>query len=384
MDEIFSRGNWSSTLERHAHERGRGSGRRGRAARPPRPGHADPSAAAVGVRRAWLPWLLQTPALIVLGGLLVFPLVWVVVLSFQDFGLRELVTGEVRWIGLGNFREILSDPLLWKVALPNTVVFAAVSVDAHGGARHAGRAAAVPARAVGARHPDQRDHGGLGDARGHRHLRVGLLFDARDGIVMRLLGQHRPGRPGDHELVHRTAPVLRDRHPERRAPRVPVRRRHGARRAPHGAARAARGRGRSTAPGPWRRFWRVTYPLMKPVFAVVMMLSTIWDFKVFTQIYLMPGGSGTNRDVLNLGTWSYLNAISQNRYGLGAAIAVLLTVLLLVITVVYLRTSVPAGGAVTEAAVGPVRARSPRRRRRGAVVTASASSPCWSSACSRC
>ena len=90
--------------------------------------------------------------------------------------------------------------------------------------------------------------------------------------------------------------------------------------------------------GAWRRFWNVTYPLMKPVFAVVVVLSTIWDFKVFTQIYLMPGGSGTNRDVLNLGTWSYLNAISQNRYGLGASIAVLLTALLLVITVVYLRT----------------------------------------------
>jgi N,N'-diacetylchitobiose transport system permease protein len=42
--------------------------------------------------------------------------------------------------------------------------------------------------------------------------------------------------------------------------------------------------------------------------------------------------------VLNLGTWSYITAISQNRYGLGAAIAVLLTLLLLVITVVYLRT----------------------------------------------
>jgi N,N'-diacetylchitobiose transport system permease protein len=90
--------------------------------------------------------------------------------------------------------------------------------------------------------------------------------------------------------------------------------------------------------GAWHRFWFVTAPTLKPVFAVVTILSTIWDFKVFTQVYLMPGGSGTNRDVLNLGTWSYITAISQNRYGLGAAIAVLLTALLLVITLVYLRT----------------------------------------------
>src|SRR4051794_40611583 len=73
---------------------------------------------------AWLPWLLQAPALVVLAGLLLYPLYRVGVLSFQDFGLRELVTGETTWVGLANFREVLNDPLLWKVALPNTVVFA--------------------------------------------------------------------------------------------------------------------------------------------------------------------------------------------------------------------------------------------------------------------
>ena len=61
--------------------------------------------------------------------------------------------------------------------------------------------------------------------------------------------------------------------------------------------------------GAWRRFWSITAPMLKPVFAVVTILSTIWDFKVFTQIYLMPGGTGTNRDVLNLGTWSYVTVV---------------------------------------------------------------------------
>ena len=63
-----------------------------------------------------------------LGGLLLYPLDRVGVLAFQDYGLRELVTGEPSWVGFANFREVLSDPLLWKVALPNTVVFAAVDV----------------------------------------------------------------------------------------------------------------------------------------------------------------------------------------------------------------------------------------------------------------
>jgi len=88
---------------------------------------------------------------------------------------------------------------------------------------------------------------------------------------------------------------------------------------------------------PWRRFWSLTFPMLRPVFAVVTVLSTIWDFKVFTQIYLMPGGDGVNSGVLTLGTWSYVESFAQSRYGLGAAIAVLLTALLLLVTVAYLR-----------------------------------------------
>jgi N,N'-diacetylchitobiose transport system permease protein len=90
--------------------------------------------------------------------------------------------------------------------------------------------------------------------------------------------------------------------------------------------------------GGWRRFWSITAPMLKPVFAVVTILSTIWDFKVFVQIYLMPGGNGVNRDVLNLATWSYITAFGQgNDFGRGSAIAVLLTLVLIVITMIYLR-----------------------------------------------
>jgi N,N'-diacetylchitobiose transport system permease protein len=90
--------------------------------------------------------------------------------------------------------------------------------------------------------------------------------------------------------------------------------------------------------GAWKRFWLVTAPMLKPVFAVVTILSTIWDFKVFVQIFLMPGGDGVNRDVLNLATWSYVTAFGQgNRFGLGSAIAVSLTLVLIAITAFYIR-----------------------------------------------
>jgi len=88
----------------------------------------------------------------------------------------------------------------------------------------------------------------------------------------------------------------------------------------------------------WHRFWSITVPILMPVFSVVTILSTIWDFKVFTQVYLMPGGNGGNPHVFNLGVWSYIQSFSQGKYGMGSAIAVLLTGILLLITLIYMRT----------------------------------------------
>jgi len=309
----------------------------GPAAAPAAPPSLPRSRPGSGLTPGWLPWLLQAPALAVLAGLLVYPLFRVGVLAFQDFGLRELVTGESSWVGLENFQEVLTDPLLWKVALPNTAVFAAVNVAL---TVTIGTAVALLLARLG------------GWARGVLTSAIMVawampavtgtyvwvfLFDARDGFVMRVLGQLGLVDPETTNWFTErlsfyaiaTANVVHHGFPF-----VAVTVLAGLMTVPREMLEAAALDGA----GAWRRFRYVTVPILKPVFAVVTILSTIWDFKVFTQIYLMPGGSGTNREVLNLGTWSYITAISQNRYGLGAAIAVLLTVLLLVITMVYLRT----------------------------------------------
>lgn len=315
---------------------------------PPQPRQAQqPEARSRRQRRAarsagrvapgWLPWLLQAPALAVLAGLLLFPLYRVGALSFQDFGLRELVTGETTWVGLENFRTVLSDPLLWRVALPNTVVFAVVTVSL---TVTVGTLVALLLARLG---PWPR--GVLTSA-----IMVAwampavtgtyvwvFLFDARDGVVMHLmdaLGLVDPDTTNwfTERLPFYAIATLNVVH--HGFPFVAVTVLAGLMTVPKDMLEAAALDGASA----WKRFWFVTAPVLKPVFAVVTILSTIWDFKVFTQVYLMPGGSGENRDVLNLGTWSYITALSQNAYGLGAAIAVLLTLLLLVITLVYLRT----------------------------------------------
>ena len=61
---------------------------------------------------------------------------------------------------------------------------------------------------------------------------------------------------------------------------------------------------RVDGPGPWRMFRRITYPLLKPIFLVLLLLSVIWDFKVFTQTYMLAGFPG-NRDEFNLSLYIY-------------------------------------------------------------------------------
>jgi raffinose/stachyose/melibiose transport system permease protein len=81
-------------------------------------------------------------------------------------------------------------------------------------------------------------------------------------------------------------------------------------------------------------FWSVTIPSLRPTFVVVIALSIINSLKVFDLIYGMTyGGPGDSTNVL--ASWSYFQAFSFNRYGLGMAVAVVLLLITLVIIVPY-------------------------------------------------
>jgi N,N'-diacetylchitobiose transport system permease protein len=88
----------------------------------------------------------------------------------------------------------------------------------------------------------------------------------------------------------------------------------------------------------WRTFWRIMVPILRPLLAIVVIQSIIWDFKVFTQIYVMTTGGGIAGQNLTLNVWAYQQAFAASEYGLGSAIGVVMMLILLVVTVLYLRT----------------------------------------------
>jgi N,N'-diacetylchitobiose transport system permease protein len=295
----------------------------------PRPGrHPRPGAAR--------PWLLLAPALLVMGGLLLYPLFRVLVLSLQDFGLRELVSGRTNWVGLENYAELLGDAQLWTTVLPNTVVFAvvAVALTVVFGTLVALLLARLTPVVRGLVTTAIMVAWAMPAVTG-TYVWV-FVFTPGDGIAVQALDalglvDAATANPFAGRLSFYAVAALNVVH--HGFPFVALTVLAGLLTIPQELTEAAIMDGAS----PWRRFWSLTFPMLRPVFAVVTVLSTIWDFKVFTQIYLMPGGDGVNRNVLTLGTWSYVESFAQNRYGLGAAIAVLLTALLLAVTVAYLR-----------------------------------------------
>lgn len=282
------------------------------------------------------PWLLLAPGLAILAVLMLWPLVQVVIYSLQDYGLREINTGESNWIGLQNYAEALADPTLWTVVLPNTVGFAAVAVFV---TVAVGTLVALLLARLGT----------TWRVIVSSCIMVAwampavtgtyvwtFIFDADRGIfnaVLRDLGLI-DGSVNwfTNQWSFYAIVLLNVVH--HGFPFVAITVLAGL----LGVSKEMLEAAALDGAGAWRRFWKIIFPTLKPVFSVVIILSTIWDFKVFAQVYLMPGGSGGNRSVLNLGVWSYVESFGQNRYGFGAALAVLLTLVLIGITIVYIRS----------------------------------------------
>jgi len=84
------------------------------------------------------------------------------------------------------------------------------------------------------------------------------------------------------------------------------------------------------------RFWDITLPQLKGVLALVLVLRTIWDFKEFDLIYLMTGG-GPRRGTETLPLLVYQQSFPELQAGRGAAVAVVMLLIMLVFFAVYFR-----------------------------------------------
>jgi multiple sugar transport system permease protein len=87
--------------------------------------------------------------------------------------------------------------------------------------------------------------------------------------------------------------------------------------------------------GRWGRFWHVTYPLLKPVLAVVILFSTIFTFADFNIVYVLTRG-GPQESTHLFATLSHALAFGSLQLGRGAAVSLFMFPVLAVVVALQL------------------------------------------------
>ena len=302
----------------------------GRASRAPRP---RGMLARRAVARLTLPVLMLLPAMVIIVGLVGYPLVRTVYLSFTDTDLGNLIYGGSDWVGLSNFKEVFTDEHL-RTSLVNTVVFGSACVI---GTMLFGFAVALLL--------NERLKGNLLFS-----IAVLLpwavpaiaasaiwkwLFDPRYGFVnwaLVNLGFDSfqdyawfASRFSAYVAIFITVCW-------QSFPFIALSLLAGLQTLPQETLQAASVDGANS----WQRFRLVTLPLLRPIIAVLVVFSTIWDFKIFDQIYVMAAGV-PDRSADTAAVAAYREGFALSHYGLGSAVAVVLFLILLLFSVLYVR-----------------------------------------------
>jgi multiple sugar transport system permease protein len=313
-----------------------------RADRPPRTPEATGAGGAPGAalaarrrqrRRAQLTaWAFVAPLVAYLAAFYVYPLYRNLDLSLRDYTVRSFVAGDAPFSGWANFSQVLHDPVFWP-ALRNTAVFTLVSIAFQ---YTIGLALAVFF---------------------NRNFRLsGLLralflipwllplivssstwswmLNSESGVVN--YGLHLLG----------VAPVDWLTSPHWALTSVIIANiwigipfnlvilYSGLQNIPTELYEAASLDGA----GAWQQFRRITFPLLRPVSAIVLLLGFVYTLKVFDLIWIMTKGGPVDSST-TLATWSYRLGFGSllPQFGPGAAVGNILILIALVFGLLYIR-----------------------------------------------
>jgi multiple sugar transport system permease protein len=88
----------------------------------------------------------------------------------------------------------------------------------------------------------------------------------------------------------------------------------------------------------WHTFWHITIPLLSPTIFFSLILTLIGSFQVFTQALVMTDG-GPNFATLTLVLYLYQKGFQHLDFGYASALAWVLTLILLALTALVIRSS---------------------------------------------
>jgi multiple sugar transport system permease protein len=87
--------------------------------------------------------------------------------------------------------------------------------------------------------------------------------------------------------------------------------------------------------GMWNKFVYVTMPMLTPVIFFNLIMSIVWSFQVFTQVYVMTGGQGGPADsTLMLVLYIYQHAFKFHNMGYASALSWVLFLIIMFFTLI--------------------------------------------------
>jgi len=295
------------------------------------------------IARGAVPYLLILPVVVLITAIIGYPLYKLVTLSFQQYGLPELIQRKGAWIGFDNYVSVLRDPIFWRTLL-RTVIFTAANVGLTIGL---GTLVALLLVRV--------------SSWVRVLLTAGLVLvwsmppvvavqvwywmtNFQNGILNYALTELRLGDFQQHDWYAGTFSALGMVTlliVWGAIPFVTITVYAGLAQVPHELVEAAEIDGA----GPLRVFRDVTFPILKPIFLILTSLSIIWDFGVFTQPYLLIGASHVDQTNYLMGVYVFIEGYAHSDFGRGAAISLLMLLVVAALSVAYVRRMVKMGEA---------------------------------------
>jgi N,N'-diacetylchitobiose transport system permease protein len=282
--------------------------------------------------------------IVVITAILGYPLYKLVTLSFQQYGLPELIQRKGVWLGFDNYTSVLRDDIFWDVLI-RTVIFTAANVVLTIGL---GTLIALLLVRV--------------SSWVRVLLTAGLVLvwsmpavvavqvwywmtNFQNGILNHALTELRLGDFAQHDwyattfwkLAMVTVLIVWGA-----IPFVAITVYAGLAQVPRELVEAAEIDGASSL----RVFRDVTFPILKPIFLILTSLSIIWDFGVFTQPYLLIGASHVDPTNYVMGVYVFIEGYAHSDFGRGAAISLLMLLIVAALSVAYVRRMVKMGEVV--------------------------------------
>lgn len=299
------------------------------------PAHANQTAASAARRRAWrrnlMGYLFITPWLLGFLAFTAIPMLGSAVLAFTDY---NVLSQQLRWVGLDNFtRMLFNDPRYWRsvqatftfalIAVPMKLCFALALALLFNNSRrlvYGYRAAYYAPSIVGA------------------SVAVAVVWRelvGRNGPINAVLGQF--GVPaqawlGNPDTALWTVILLSVW--EFGSPMLIFL--SGLKQIPEQLYEAASIDGA----GRWKRFLKITIPMLTPLIFFNLILQMIFGFTVFTSAFILSGGTGAPLDSLLLySLYLYQKGFKDFQMGYAAAMAWALLLVIGIFTTIIFKTS---------------------------------------------